>query len=361
MTRQLIIADRVINDDSDAYVIAEIGHNHQGSLKTARELFQAAAECGVSAVKLQKRDNRGLYTREMFDKPYDNENSFGATYGEHREALEFGKTEYEELQSEAAGRAVAFFSTAFDFRSADFLAELGTPAYKIASGDLKNTPLLRHVARLGKPMIVSTGGGNMDDVQRAYDAVMPINPRLCLLQCTCGYPAEFAELDLRVIATYRERFPEVVIGYSGHDNGIAMPVAAYMLGARVIEKHFTLNRAMRGTDHRFSLEPVGMKKMIRDLQRTRMALGDGRKKVYASEAGPALKMGKKLVAARDLSAGHTLTTADVAIKSPGDGLEPYRLEEVLGRRLTRDLRAEEPLALEAFEAVVGAGRSAARA
>jgi N-acetylneuraminate synthase/sialic acid synthase len=351
----------VINDDSDAYVIAEIGHNHQGSLKTARELFQAAAECGVSAVKLQKRDNRGLYTREMFDKPYDNENSFGATYGEHREALEFGKTEYEELQSEAAGRAVAFFSTAFDFRSADFLAELGTPAYKIASGDLKNTPLLRHVARLGKPMIVSTGGGNMDDVQRAYDAVMPINPRLCLLQCTCGYPAEFAELDLRVIATYRERFPEVVIGYSGHDNGIAMPVAAYMLGARVIEKHFTLNRAMRGTDHRFSLEPVGMKKMIRDLQRTRMALGDGRKKVYASEAGPALKMGKKLVAARDLSAGHTLTTADVAIKSPGDGLEPYRLEEVLGRRLTRDLRAEEPLALEAFEAVVGAGRSAARA
>ncbi len=147
-------------------------------------------------------------------------------------------------------------------------------------------------------MIVSTGGGTMDDVQRAYDTVMPINPRLCLMQCTCGYPAEFAELDLRVIATYREKFPEIVIGYSGHDNGIAMPVAAYMLGARIIEKHFTLNRAMKGTDHRFSLEPVGMKKMIRDLQRVRMALGDGRKKVYASEASPVLKMGKKLVAAK---------------------------------------------------------------
>ena len=354
MTRQLIIADRVISDDSDAYVIAEIGHNHQGSLKTAKELFQAAAECGVAATKLQKRDNRSLYTREMFDKPYDNENSFGSTYGEHREALEFGKVEYEELQAEADRVRLAFFATAFDVKSADFLAELNSPAYKIASGDLKNIPLLRHVARIGKPIIVSTGGGTMDDVQRAYDAIMPINPRLCLMQCTCGYPAEFAELDLRVIATYREKFPEVVIGYSGHDNGIAMPVAAYMLGARIIEKHFTLNRAMKGTDHRFSLEPVGMKKMIRDLQRVRLALGDGRKKVYASEAAPALKMGKKLVAARDLQPGHVLTAADIAIKSPGDGLPPYYLDQVLGRMLLRAVRADDALSLELLQQASGA-------
>ena len=346
MNRQLIIGDRVISDDSDAYVIAEIGHNHQGSLKTAKELFQAAAECGVAAGKLQKRDNRSLYTREMYDKPYDNENSFGATYGEHREALEFGKQEYEELQAESARLGIGFFSTAFDIPSANFLAELNTPAYKIASGDLKNIPLLRHVAKIGKPMIVSTGGGTIDDVQRAYDTIMPINPRLCLLQCTCGYPAEFAELDLRVIATYREKFPEIVIGYSGHDNGIAMPVAAYMLGARIIEKHFTQNRAMKGTDHRFSLEPVGMKKMIRDLQRVRLALGDGRKKVYASEASPVLKMGKKLVAARDLPAGHVLTAADIGIKSPGDGLAPFYLDQIVGQVLTRDVRADQSLTLE---------------
>src|SRR6187200_283832 len=161
--RQLIIANRVISDDSDAYVIAEIGHNHQGSLKTAIELFKAAAECGVSAAKLQKRDNRGLYTREMFDKPYENENSFGATYGEHREALEFGKVEYEELQAESAKHRMAFFSTAFDIKSADFLAQLNVPAFKIASGDIKNTPLLKHVAKIGKPMIISTGGATMED------------------------------------------------------------------------------------------------------------------------------------------------------------------------------------------------------
>jgi len=361
MTRQLIIGDRVISDDSDAYVIAEIGHNHQGSLKTAKELFHAAAECGVAAGKLQKRDNRNLYTREMYEKSYDNENSFGSTYGEHREALEFGKIEYHELQAEAGRLGLAFFSTAFDIASADFLAELNSPAYKIASGDLKNIPLLTHVARIGRPMIVSTGGGTIEDVQRAYDAVMPINPRLCLMQCTCGYPAEFAELDLRVIATYRERFPEVVIGYSGHDNGIAMPLAAYMLGARIIEKHFTLNRAMKGTDHRFSLEPVGMKKMIRDLQRVRMALGDGRKKVYASEAGPVLKMGKKLVAARDLRAGHVLTLADIAIKSPGDGLPPYYLDQIVGQAVLRDLRADQSITLEHVgrPAVAGAGSSTA--
>jgi N-acetylneuraminate synthase/sialic acid synthase len=363
MTRQLIIGDRLISDDSDAYVIAEIGHNHQGSLKTAKELFQAAAECGVAAGKLQKRDNRSLYTREAYDRPYDNENSFGATYGEHREALEFGTLEYEELQAEAGRLGIAFFSTAFDLKSADFLAELNTPAYKIASGDLKNLPLLTHVARIGKPVIVSTGGGTMEDVQRAHDAIMPINPRLCLLQCTCGYPAEFAELDLRVIATYREKFPEVVIGYSGHDNGIAMPLAAYMLGARVIEKHFTLNRAMKGTDHRFSLEPAGMKKMMRDLRRVRMALGDGRKKVYASEASPVLKMGKKLVAARDLPAGHVLTPADIAVKSPGDGLAPFYMDQVVGQVLARDLRADQAITLDLIgsAAAAGAAGSSARA
>jgi sialic acid synthase len=360
MPRQLTIGTDEIRDDGGCYVIAEIGHNHQGSLKTAKELFHAAAECGVPAAKLQKRDNRTLYTRDMFDKPYDNENSFGATYGEHREALEFGKVEYEELQAEAGRLSMAFFATAFDFKSADFLADLNSPAYKIASGDLKNTPLLKHVAKIGKPMIVSTGGGTLEDVQRAYDAIMPINPRLCLMQCTCGYPAEFAELDLRVISTYREKFPEVVIGYSGHDNGIAMPVAAYMLGARIIEKHFTLNRAMKGTDHKFSLEPIGMKKMIRDLLRVRLALGDGRKKVYASEASPALKMGKKLVAVRDLPAGHVLTAADIAIKSPGDGLAPYYLDRVLGQVLTQEIRVDQAITMDAIGQPAGVGASAVR-
>ncbi len=130
------------------------------------------------------------------------------------------------------------FSTAFDFNSADFLAKLDIPIYKIASGDLKNIPLLTHIAGFQKPMILSTGGGTMEDVNRAYDAIMPINQQLCILQCTAGYPAEFDELNLRVITTFRERFPDCTVGLSSHDNGIAMAVAAYMLGAQRGRKTF---------------------------------------------------------------------------------------------------------------------------
>jgi N-acetylneuraminate synthase/sialic acid synthase len=340
------IGGHQIGDHTTCYVIAEIGHNHQGSLDKARELFREAKLAGAHAVKLQKRHNRGLYTRAAYDKPYDNENSFGATYGEHREFLEFGRNEYRELQRYAQELGVDFFSTAFDPASADFLHELDMPAYKIASGDLKSVPLLKHVAAFGRPVILSTGGALLDDVQRAYDAIMPINPQLALLQCTAGYPAAFDELDLRVITQFRERFPGAVIGYSGHDNGIAMPVAAYVLGARIVEKHFTLNRAMKGTDHAFSLEPVGLRKMVRDLERTYKALGDGTKKIYESEKAPIIKMGKSLVVARDLPSGHVLGPTDIVMKSPGGGIPPYELDKVIGLRTLRPLYEDDFLTFE---------------
>jgi sialic acid synthase len=335
-----------MSDHTSCYVIAEIGHNHQGSLDKARELFRAAKDAGAHAVKLQKRDNRGLYTRAAYDKAYDNENSFGATYGEHREFLEFGREHYTQLQAYATELGVDFFATAFDLASADFLHSFDVPAYKIASGDLKSIPLLKHVASFGKPMIVSTGGALLEDVQRAYDAIMPINPQLAILQCTAGYPAATEELDLRVIATYRERFPHAVIGFSSHDNGIVMPVAAYMLGARIIEKHFTLNRAMKGTDHAFSLEPVGLRKMVRDLDRTYKAMGDGSKKVYDSERAPIVKMGKSLVVARNLPSGHVLGPKDIVMKSPGGGIPPYELDTVIGRTTLKPLHEDDFLSFD---------------
>lgn len=346
MDRTLQIESTLIHDDGDCYVIAEIGHNHQGNLETAKELFRAAKECGVNAVKLQKRDNRSLYTREMYNKPYDNENSYGATYGEHREFLEFGMAEYKELQRYADELGLAFFATAFDFHSADFLAELNSPAFKIASGDLRNIPLLKYVAGFQKPVIVSTGGGTMEDVQRAYDAIMPINPQLAILQCTAGYPCAFEELNLRVITSFRERFPDIVIGLSSHDSGIAMVVGAYILGARIVEKHFTLNRAMKGTDHAFSLERGGMRRVVRDLKRVRVALGDGVKTTYKSEVAPLLKMGKKLVAAVDLPANHVLRREDIAIKSPSDGMPPFELDQVIGKVTRRPLKEDENIAIE---------------
>jgi N-acetylneuraminate synthase/sialic acid synthase len=352
MSARVTIDGFEIHDGSDCYVIAEIGHNHQGSVEQAKQMFKAAADSGAHAVKLQKRDNRNLYTREAFSRPYDNESSFGATYGEHREALEFGRDEYLELQAYARELGVAFFSTAFDFVSADFLADLDVPAYKMASGDLTNTPLLRYVGEIGKPVIFSTGGGTLDDVRRAYETLLEVNDQLVVLQCTAGYPAAWEELDLQVIRTYRDLFPQAIAGFSSHDNGIAMPVAAFVLGARVVEKHFTLNRAMKGTDHAFSLEPQGMRKMVRDLERTRLALGDGNKTMYPSEAAPILKMGKKIVAARALEAGHRLTREDLAFKSPGDGLPPYETDRLVGRTLRHPVAEEMTLTFELLEEIV---------
>lgn len=347
MSREMVVDGVRIADDTVTYVIAEIGNNHQGDLEKCKEMFKVAKQhCGVSAVKLQKRDNRSLFTRAMYDSEYNSENAFANTYGAHREKLEFGRDEYAELIAYAKELGITFFATAFDIPSADFLAELDMPAYKIASGDLTNTPLLKHVASFGKPIFVSTGGGTMEDVRRAYEAIMPINRQLCLMQCTAGYPPEWEQLNLAVITTFRHAFPDAVIGFSSHDSGIAMGPPAHVLGSRVIEKHFTLNRAMRGTDHAFSLEPPGLRRLVRDLERTKLSLGSGEKRRYDSEVGPIKKMSKKLVASRDLPAGHILTPEDIALKSPGDGLRPYMFDTMVGRRLIKDLKADDALKVE---------------
>ena len=345
--RELSIDGRRIADDTDCFVIAEIGHNHQGSVEKAQELFVLAKQAGVDAVKLQKRDNRRLYTRELFESAYDNENSFGPTYGEHREALELDRAAFADLRACARELGLVFFATAFDEASADLLERLDLPAYKIASGDLTNTPLLRHVAAFGKPMIVSTGGATLADVDRAVEAVTAINPQLCLLQCTAAYPAAVEELNLGVITTLRERYPELVIGLSDHQDGIAMAPVAYMLGARVIEKHFTSSHTAKGTDHAFSLMPEGMRKLVRDLRRVPIAIGDGVKRPLPSEDAPLRKMGKQLVAARPLPVGHVIAGRDLVAKSPADvGLPPYRLDELVGRPLLRPLAADEAVLAE---------------
>jgi sialic acid synthase len=340
--RRLVIDGVEIGDDEPCYVVAEIGHNHQGDVELAKRLIDAAKECGVNAVKLQKRSNRALYTREYYEQPYDNELSFGRTYGEHREALELDADAYRELLGYAAQSGITLFATAFDFTSADELAELGVPAFKFASGDLKNTPLQRHVASFGKPMLLSTGGATMADIERAVDTILPINDQLAVLQCTAAYPASVEDLNLNVITTLRERFPHLVVGLSDHQNGIAMALVAYMVGARIVEKHFTLDHALKGRDHAFSLMPEGMRRLVRDLRRVPTALGDHEKRPLPVEADPLEKMGKKLVAARELELGHILTAADLAIKSPADGgVPPYELERLVGRRLRRPVAFED--------------------
>lgn len=231
--RQLQIGPRQISDSSPCYVIAEIGHNHGGSVETAVQMIRVAAACGADAVKLQKRSNETLYAQALLDQPYENENSFGKTYGEHRKALEFGVTQYDACMAAARDANVTCFATAFDEPSADFLLALGVPAIKIASGGLTDHALLTHVASARVPMVVSTGGGTFKEIDEAVETITKHHDQLAILHCTAAYPVrDFAELNLKCIQVMRERYP-YVIGWSGHDNGIAMAVAAYTLGARI--------------------------------------------------------------------------------------------------------------------------------
>ena len=282
--RELTIGNRTIDDSSDAWVIAELGHNHQGNLVTCKQMINAAAEAGAHAVKLQKRHNRGLYTEVAYDRPYTSEHSFGATYGEHRESLEFGADAYRKLDRHADEQGVAFFATPFDHQSADFLAEhTACPAFKIASSDLVNLPLLEYVAAFQRPVILSTGGGSAMDVDRAVNTIARRNARLAILQCTAEYPVRVEHLNLNVIATYRERYQGCVIGLSSHYSGISDAVVAYVLGARIIEKHLTLDRTMKGSDHAFSLEPKGFREMTSYLRNTRLMLGSSDKTFLPEE------------------------------------------------------------------------------
>lgn len=346
MATAIKIGEYLVGDSKHCFVIAEIGHNHQGNLKVALDMIRIAAECGVDAVKFQKRANKTLYASSLYNKPYDNEDSFGITYGDHREFLEFGWDEYLALRDCAKENNVEFMCTAFDFKSVDFLEKLGINSYKLASGDVSNIPLLEYIAKLRKPVFLSTGASTLSEVRIAYEAITRYNKQICLLHTVCAYPADYADLNLRVIETLKKEFPEAIIGYSGHDNGILASVIAYLLGARVIEKHFTINHAWKGTDHKFSLEPEGLRKQVRDLRRLDAMLGSGNKAILEAEKAAKIKMGKSLYIKSALKAGHALNKSDISIKSPGGGLEPYFLDKVIGKKLKSSLDHESMLLFE---------------
>ncbi len=340
--REFHIDGKVINDESNPYVVAEIGSNHLGSLKICKKLMREAKRCGADACKLQKRENKTLYTKAFYNKPYDNPNSYGKTYGEHREALEFNADQYSELAHYAWELNLTFFATAFDIPSADFLFSLNMPAYKVASADITNTPLIRHLMGFNKPLVISTGGCSIRDVDRAYE-LLKGKAEFCFLHCVASYPNQPENMNLRIIESMRERYPDTVIGLSDHYNGIVMAETATVLGAGVIEKHFTLNHSWKGTDHALSLEPQGLESLCKNVKRIKQALGSREKVLLPSEVAPITKMGKSVWPVRDIKKGEMLLADSIAIKSPGGGLPPYRFDEVVGKIAVCSLSTENPI------------------
>jgi sialic acid synthase len=347
--RTICIDGKLISDSTDCFLVAEIGHNHQGSLQNCMDMFKAAKLAGASAVKLQKRDNKSLFTKKMYNQSYNSPDSYGATYGLHREALEFNEQELRILKEYSEEIGITLFATPFDFHSADLLAKLDMPAFKLASGDITNHPLIEHIASFHKPIILSTGGAALDEVNETIDLILCYHSEIAILQCTTAYPVKDDEVNLSVITTYARIFPNLVIGYSGHDLGTTMSLAAFILGARIIEKHFTLDKNLPGNDHKLSLIPSEFLVLAQELKRLHLALGNGVKDIYASELPARKKMGKKLVVSRNLSSGHVITHQDILIKSPGDGLSPSFLYSIIGKKLKKDLLEEEDIYLEYLE------------
>lgn len=336
----LQLGTQTVGDSEPTYVIAEIGINHQGEVEIAKKLIKEAAVAGANAVKFQKRSITRILTQEGLEMPYDNRNSFGKTYGEHKKALELSESDYQELMNYAHEHKVDFIASGWDEESIDFLDTLGVPFFKMASADLTNIPLLIHTAKKNKPMILSTGMANMEMVETAVNAIKPFDVPLCILQCTSTYPSVFEEVNLGVINTFKESFPQAVIGYSGHELGIAITEAAVALGAKIVERHFTLDRTMKGGDHAASLEPGGFSKLVRDIRHIESAMGGTTKEVQVSEAPIFKKLAKSVVSLVDLSAGTVLTRDMLTTKGPGTGISPARMGELLGKMVIKDIAAD---------------------
>jgi N-acetylneuraminate synthase len=272
------ISGRNIGSEDPCYVVAEIGINHNGDLEIAKRLIDVAVSAGCEAVKFQKRTVDVVYTAEELKKP--RENPFGPTNGDLKRALEFGKQQYQEIDAYCKEKGIVWFASPWDEASVDFLEEFNVPCHKVASASLTDDNLLRCIRSTGKPVILSTGMSTMEQIDHAV-AVLG-RDELIILHATSTYPANYDELNLKVIPVLADRF-QVPVGYSGHETGIASSVAAVALGASMVERHLTLDRAMWGSDQAASLEPNGITRLLRDIRLVETAFGDGKKRMYERE------------------------------------------------------------------------------
>jgi len=267
-----------VGDHAPCFVVAEIGINHNGDVAIAKQLIDVAVSAGCSAVKFQKRTVDVVYTAEELARV--RESPFGATNGDLKRALEFGRAEYAEIDRHCKQKGVLWFASCWDEASVDFIESFDPPCYKIASASLTDDNLLRHTRAQGKPVILATGMSTMEQVDHAID-VLGVEQLVVLHACST-YPAHYDELNLAVIREFRSRYP-VPIGYSGHETGIPSSVAAVVLGAAMVERHLTLDRSMWGSDQAASLEPNGMHRLVRDIRLVETAMGDGIKRVLDRE------------------------------------------------------------------------------
>ena len=326
-------------------IIAEAGVNHNGSIETAEQLIETAAEAGADLVKFQTFSADRLVTGSASKADYQLETtSTSESQHEMIRKLELSREMHEELIAHCKKCGVGFFSTGFDPQSVDLLAELGLDRFKIPSGEITNLPYLRHIGQYGKPVILSTGMARLGEIEAALEVLEASGTpreRVTVLHCNTEYPTPMADVNLKAMLAIRDALG-VQVGYSDHTLGIEVPIAAVAMGATVIEKHFTLDRNLPGPDHRASLEPDELKAMVQAIRNIELALsGDGLKRPSPSESKNLEIARKSLVALVPIKAGEPFTEANLGVKRPGSGISPMRWDEFIGRPANRDYQVDE--------------------
>lgn len=329
-------------------IIAEAGVNHNGDLAMAKQLIDVAAIAGADLVKFQTFSADRLATRTAAKADYQNKTT-DSKESQHEMLcrLELTTEMHKELIAHCAARGIGFFSTGFDIESVDLLVELGQDRFKIPSGEITNLPYLRHIGKIGKTVILSTGMAEMDEIEAAIDALEEAGtPRknVTVLHCTTEYPTPMADVNLRAMLGIQKAFG-VAVGYSDHTRGIEVAIAAVSLGASVIEKHFTLDRNLPGPDHKASLEPDELKAMVASIRNIEIALGDGIKRLTSSEAVNRPVVRKSLVASRGIRKGEVFSVENITAKRPGTGISPMRWDAVIDRHAPRDFSQDELIEL----------------
>ncbi|MEA1878551.1 MAG: N-acetylneuraminate synthase [Bacteroidota bacterium] len=325
------------------FIIAEAGVNHNGSLELARQLIDKAAWAGVDAVKFQSFKANKLLTRDTPKASYQKKTIAGDSQFEMIQKLELNYEDHIVLRDYTREKGLEFMSTPFDHDSIDLLAEIGVKRYKVGSGDLTNVPYLRHMASKKLPIILSTGMAEMYEIRHAVNTIISTDfpkENLTILHATTEYPAPFAEINLRAMLSMKEDL-QLTIGYSDHTPGIEVPIAAAALGARVIEKHFTLDKNMEGPDHKASLEPDELRQMVKAIRNIEIALGNGKKEPSPSEIENIPAARKSLVAAIPIKKGALFTSENLCVKRPGSGISPLRWDEFIGKPAPKNYKKDQ--------------------
>jgi len=331
--KEVSINGKKIGPGIPTFFIAEIGNNHNGDFYLAKRTIEEAAKAGADAVKLQKRSVDGTFTKELLDKPQLKDQIFGKTYGEYRKNLELSKGDFKRLKKISEDLGLIFFATPFDEESVDFLEDVEVPLYKIASFDATNIPLIEHIASRGKPTIMSVGMANVEETDEAVEAFLRFNNQLVILHCHSVYPTPDEKIHISTVPFLADRYKPIPVGYSGHEQDILPSLSAVVLGARCIERHITIDKALPGPDHAsVSITPDQFKDMVDQTRRIENIIGEPEKHLFDEELRTRAKHGKSIVSKIDINAGSTITADMIVCKSPGFGLKPNMFSKLIGKK-----------------------------